>query len=60
MPDFDKIINSLEWNTVGELMTWANSRGMDVEEDNEGGLLIYTNLAADEHESLIPVEMIAE
>jgi len=51
---------SLEWNTVGELMTWANERGMDVEEDGEGGLLIYTNLAADEHESLIPVEMIAE
>lgn len=60
MPDFDKLINSLEWNTVGELMTWANSRGMDVGEDNEGGLIIYTNLAADNQDALIPIEMIAE
>jgi len=50
----------LEWKTLGELMTWANSKGMDVEQDNEGGLVIYTNLAMDENETLIPVEMIAE
>lgn len=49
-----------EWNTVGELITWANERGMDIDEDNEGTLIIYTNLVGDKDDNLIPFEMYAE
>lgn len=50
----------VQWKTVGQLMTWANERGMEIEPDEEGCLVIHTNLAYDENENLIPFEMIAE
>lgn len=43
------------FQSMDELMQWANERGMDVEEDNYGQLVIHTGLVCtSSHGDLAP------